>query len=95
MCPFITMDGKEYSWNEIAGMSGQLKMTMKITENKNYEGQFLMLCTGLCYAGYGPVQNIDAPDATIANVGKNKQLTYTILPGKGADLTHCSNCDRF
>lgn len=83
------MDGKEYSVDEIAGMSGQLKMTMKITENKNYEGNFydayalqasVTLDTDQC-------KNIDAPDATIANVGKNKQLTYTILPGKGADLT--------
>lgn len=83
------MDGKEYSADEIAGMSGQLKMTMKITENKNYEGNFydayalqasVTLDTDQC-------KNIDAPDAAIANVGKNKQLTYTILPGKGADLT--------
>ena len=83
------MDGKEYSADEIAGMSGQFKMTMKITENKDYEGDFydayalqasVTLDTDQC-------KNIDAPDATIANVGKNKQLTYTILPGKGVDLT--------
>ncbi len=28
-------------------------------------------------------ENISAPDATIANVGSDKQLTYTVLPGKG------------
>ena len=31
-------------------------------------------------------KNIVAGDATIANVGSDKQLTYTILPGKGADI---------
>ena len=31
-------------------------------------------------------KKIVAPDATVANVGSNKQLTYTILPGKGADI---------
>lgn len=30
-------------------------------------------------------RNIEAPDATIANVGGSKQLTYTVLPGKGID----------
>ena len=83
------MDGKEYSADDIAGMSGQFKMTMKISENKDYKGNFydayalqasVTLDTDQC-------KNIDAPNATIANVGKNKQLTYTILPGKGAELT--------
>ncbi len=32
-------------------------------------------------------KNIVADQATIANVGANKQLSYIILPGKGADLT--------
>lgn len=82
------MDGKEYSGEEIAGMSGSLKLTMDITENKQCEGGFfdgyalqasITLDTGRC-------KNIQAPDATIANVGSDKQLTYTILPGKGANL---------
>lgn len=32
-------------------------------------------------------QNIIAPDATVANVGANKQLSYVILPGQGIDTT--------
>lgn len=31
--------------------------------------------------------HIDAPDATIASVGSNKQISYTILPGKGIDTS--------
>lgn len=82
------MDGTEYSGEEIAGMSGHLKMTMKITQSasdskdffENYALQAsLTLDTDQC-------SNIEAPDATIANVGSDKQLTYTILPGKGADV---------
>lgn len=36
-----------------------------------------------------------APDATIANVGSDKQLTYTILPGKGADIEITAEVSEF
>ena len=36
-----------------------------------------------------------APDATVANVGSNKQLTYTILPGKGADIEITAEVSEF
>lgn len=63
-------------------------MTVHIAENQECRGGFyehyalqasVLLDTDIC-------KNITAPDATIANVGSKKQLTYTILPGKGADL---------
>lgn len=82
------MDGTEYTGEEIAGMSGAFKMTIDITENAS--------CTGNFFDGYAlqasvtldteQCKNISAPDATIANVGSDKQLTYTILPGKGAEI---------
>lgn len=82
------IDGKEYTADEVAGMSGQLKITMSITENTASKGSFFdgyalqasfSLDTDIC-------RNIIAPDATVANVGSDKQLTYTILPGKGAEI---------
>lgn len=82
------MDGTEYTGEEIAGMSGAFRMTVDITENTS--------CTGSFFDGYAlqisvtldtnQCENISAPDATIANVGGSKQLTYTILPGKGAEI---------
>lgn len=83
------LDGKEYSAEEIAGKSGALKIAVRITENTRCRGGFfdqyalqasLTLDTDLC-------ENIVADGATVANVGRNKQLTYTILPGKGAEFT--------
>lgn len=65
------MDGKEYTGEEIAGMSGALKITISITENTSCKGGFfdnyalqasLALDTDTC-------SNIEAPDATVANVG--------------------------
>ena len=82
------MDGKEYKASDIAGKSGDLKITIDITKNENCIGNFfegyalqasVMLDTEKC-------SNIKADGATVANVGKNKQLTYTILPNKGADV---------
>ena len=82
------IDGTEYTGEEIAGMSGAFKMTIDITENTSCTGSFfdnyalqasVTLDTDQC-------KNISAPDATIANVGSDKQLTYTILPGKGAEI---------
>lgn len=82
------MDGKEYKASDIAGKSGDLKITINITGNEN--------CIGNFFEGYAlqasvtldtdKCSNIKADGATVANVGSNKQLTYTILPNKGADI---------
>ena len=82
------MDGVEYKASEIAGMSGDLKITIKIIENTD--------CVGNFFEGYalqasvtldsGKCSDIKAEGATVANVGKNKQLTFTVLPNKGADI---------
>ena len=83
------LDGIEYSAEEIAGKSGGLKIKFVITKNKDCKGDFyenyalqaaFTLNTEKC-------KNISAKGATVANVGKNKQLSYTILPGKGIDAT--------
>lgn len=82
------IDGKEYSAEKVAGMSGALRIEMDITRNSRSDTNFfdsfalqvsLVLDTAKC-------ANIVAEGATIANVGNNKQLTHTILPGTGAQL---------
>lgn len=83
------LDGKEYPANEIAGKSGKLKIRFQITKNADCKGSFyndyalqtnFTLDTKQC-------SNISAKEATVANVGSKKQLTYTILPGEGIDTT--------
>ena len=82
------LDGKEYSAQEIAGKNGALRIALDITRNKKSNTNFydafalqvtLTLDTAKC-------RNIIAQEATVANVGSSKQLTHTILPGKGASL---------
>ena len=83
------MDGAEYTAEEIAGKSGALKITVSITENAECVGSFFdgyALQASMTLDG-GKCRNISAEGATIANVGADRQLTYIILPGKGAELT--------
>lgn len=81
------LDGKEYSAEEIAGRSGALEIRFSVGKNSDCKGSFyeeyalqasFTLDTERC-------KNIVADGATVANVGSDKQLTYTLLPGKGID----------
>ena len=91
------MDSKEYKASDIAGKSGDLKITIDITKNEN--------CIGNFFEGYAlqasvtldteKCSNIKADGATVANVGSNKQLTYTILPNKGADIEITAKATNF
>lgn len=85
------LDGKEVAPEDLAGASGVLTIHVEITENDKcndtfYENYALQtaftLDTNKC-------ENIVADGATLANVGADKQISYTVLPGKGlsADIT--------
>ena len=81
------LDGKEYAPQDVAGKSGALEIRFSVTKNESCSGSFyddyalqasFTLDTERC-------RNIVSSGATVANVGSDKQLTYTILPGKGID----------
>ncbi len=82
-----TLDGKKVTAEELAGQSGALKIQIKITENTRCHADYynsyalqaaLTLDTANC-------ENIVVDGATMANVGSSKQISYTVLPGKGLD----------
>ncbi len=79
------LDGVEVSASELAGASGALEILFDVSQNEACEGNFydafalqanFTLSTELC-------ANIEAADATVANAGSNKQISFTILPGSG------------
>lgn len=81
------LDGNEIAPEDLAGQSGALSIHLSITENtacasdfyENYALQAsLAMDTENC-------TNIVADGATLANVGSDKQISYTVLPGKGLD----------
>lgn len=91
------IDGTEYSAEEAAGKSGRLEIKLSITENKECKGNYfdsyalqasLTLDTAKC-------TDIAATGATTANVGKDKQISYTILPGKELEASVTANVTDF
>lgn len=91
------LDNKEYTAEEIAGMSGSLEIKISITENSGCKGSYFddyalqatfLLDTNLC-------SNIKSAGATTANVGSDKQLLYTILPGKGLETSIYADVENF
>ncbi len=83
------MDGTEYTADDIAGMSGRLEITISVKQNPD--------CVSSFFEGYAlqasvtldtkKASNIQAEGATEANVGSDKQLTFTILPDTEKDFT--------
>lgn len=91
------LEGKEYTASEVAGKSGKLEIRFKVTENEKCKGNFFdkyalqasfTLDTEKC-------RDIVAPDATVANVGAKKQLSYLVLPGKGIDTSITAEVESF
>ena len=81
------LNGKSVKLEQLAGANGKLKIHISITENEHSNVSFydqyalqaaFTLDTDKC-------DNIVANGATIANVGSDKQISYTVLPGKGLD----------
>lgn len=91
------MDGKEYTAEEIAGMSGVLEIKMGIRKNRQ--------CNSSFFKGYAlqatfvldtsHATDIKAEGATIANVGSDKQITFTILPNNEKDINISANVNNF
>lgn len=85
------LDGKEVTGADLAGRSGRLNIRMTVKQNNKIDSVFynnyalqigLLLDNNLC-------SDIKADNATIAEAGGKKQITYTVLPGNGinADVT--------
>ncbi len=84
-----TLDGQPIAPEDLGGKSGALTIRLQVSRNPDCPGDFFeqyalqvtaQLDTALA-------KNIQAPGATLANVGSVKQLSYILLPGAGADLT--------
>ena len=84
-----TLDGQEISPDELGGKSGALAIRLQVSRDPDCTGDFfdkyalqvtMSLDTDLA-------RNIEAPGATVANVGGKKQLSYILLPGADSDVT--------
>ncbi|MBP1755122.1 MAG: hypothetical protein H6Q59_1520 [Firmicutes bacterium] len=83
------LDEKEVSAAELAGKSGNLRITISVSQNSNVDRSFyenfalqigLALDNKLC-------SEIEAENATMAEAGSKKQISYTVLPGNGIEAS--------
>ncbi|MEK6263209.1 MAG: hypothetical protein N2B06_00225, partial [Clostridium sp.] len=90
------LDGNITSAYDLASSQGNLEIEINISENKDFSSKFyenyaLQISTSM---DTNKSNNITAPGATISNVGENKNISYTLLPGKNgvykisADVTN-------
>ncbi len=92
-----TLDGQPYEGADLAGKSGRLAIRLDITNNPSFDPVYhenfaLQLAVTL---ENQKCRNITAPDATIANAGKSKQLSYIVLPGKEKTFTITADVQDF
>ncbi len=82
------LDGKEIAPKELAGKSGHVEVRIKTSANEAgntefFENYLLQISLTLDSEVYS---NIKTEEGTIANVGKNKQVTFTVMPEKEGEF---------
>jgi putative membrane protein len=91
------INDKKYSFDEMAGKSGNLKIKISVSENNLaneffFENYALQVSLSLDTENF---KDIVAKDSTSVNVGSDKQITYTILPSEEKDIEISSKVTDF
>ena len=91
------LDGQPISGEELAGASGHLEMTLDLRQNPNadprYREDFSLQTT--ISLDSERCRNIQAPQATVANAGGNKQLSYILLAGDEGHFSIAADVTNF
>ena len=82
------LNGKEIAPDELAGKDGHVEIRINTSANEKvapvfFENYLLQISLSLNTDIYS---NIHAPDGMLANAGKNKQATFTVMPEKEEEL---------
>lgn len=82
------LDGEKINPKELAGKGGQLQIKIETSANDQvnstfYENYLLQISLTLDPSIYS---NINATDGMVANAGKNKQVTFTVMPEQDGEL---------
>ncbi|WP_339226109.1 YhgE/Pip domain-containing protein [Oceanobacillus sp. FSL K6-2867] len=91
------IDGKEVNPDDIPGMTGDVEITIDVQQNKDaaaafFENYMLQISVPLNTDYF---QDIKAEDATIANAGKYKQITFTVMPDEEKKFSIEATTDQF
>ncbi|ELK47782.1 hypothetical protein [Halobacillus sp. BAB-2008] len=89
------LNGKEISADQLAGKDGKLEIKIKTTKNEKADASFfnnyLMQIT--IPMASSKFENIEAEEGTVANAGKDRQVTFTVLPEEEGDFTVTADAD--
>jgi len=90
------LDGKKVSPAELAGKSGHLKISIETSANTDvdpvfYENYLLQISLQL----QNKYENIEATGGMMANAGKNKQISFTVMPGQDEDFSVDADVEDF
>ncbi|QTM98418.1 YhgE/Pip domain-containing protein [Sediminibacillus dalangtanensis] len=82
------LDGKEIAPADLAGKDGHVEIKIATSANEKvdpvfFENYLLQVSLSLNLDNY---RNIKATDGTLANAGKNKQVSFTVMPEKEEEL---------
>ncbi|WP_308419021.1 YhgE/Pip domain-containing protein [Virgibacillus oceani] len=91
------LDGKEISPEDLAGKEGNVEIHIKTSANEGnkstfYENYLVQISLTL---DMEIASNIKAEDGMVANAGKNKQVTFTVMPEDEAELVVEADVDEF
>lgn len=91
------LDGKEISPEDLAGKEGHVEIRIKTSANEKvnpafFENYLLQISLTL---NTEIASNIKAEDGMVANAGKNKQVTFTVMPEKEEELVVEADVDKF
>ncbi|WP_162880659.1 YhgE/Pip domain-containing protein [Paraliobacillus sediminis] len=83
------LDGKETEAAELAGQDGKVEIKIETSANENvdpvfFENYLLQISLNLEPEIY---DNIVTEGGVVANAGKNKQVTFTVMPEQAGELT--------
>jgi len=78
------LDGEEIPARDLAGQSGKLEIHIQTEENEVIDDVFYEHYLLQIMASFDPLhfENIQAPKGTEANEGKNKLITFSVMPGQ-------------
>lgn len=91
------LDGKEVSPDELAGKSGDFEIQLTTSANKNVDSTFFENYLLQISLTLDPLvfSDIQAPEGTEANEGKNKQISFMVLPDQEEELILTANVRDF
>lgn len=83
------LDGKEIAPGELAGKDGHVQIKIHTSANDQVDSTFFENYVLQISLNLDPeiFSNIEAADGMIANAGKNKQVTFTVMPEKEGELS--------